>query len=162
VHQAAAVITYLTPGLRFFHEGQLEGRRIKVSMHMGRWPDEHVDPVLKEFYLKLLDCLKRPEVRDGSWQLLEVRPAWDGNPTWDRFLAFAWKDEADQNLLITVNYGPTQGQCYVSLPFDELRGVKVILLDLMSDARYEQEVDALLYRGLYVDLPSCGFHVFSW
>jgi hypothetical protein len=28
VHQAAAVITCLTPGLRFFHEGQLEGHRL--------------------------------------------------------------------------------------------------------------------------------------
>ena len=38
VHQAAAVVTYFTPGLRFFHEGQLEGRRLKVSMHLGRPP----------------------------------------------------------------------------------------------------------------------------
>ena len=51
VHQAAAVITYLTPGLRFFHEGQLEGRRIKVSMHsLGCCPEEPVDSVLQEFY----------------------------------------------------------------------------------------------------------------
>jgi len=27
VHEAAAVITYLSPGLRFFHQGQFEGRR---------------------------------------------------------------------------------------------------------------------------------------
>ena len=46
LHQAAAVITYLTPGLRFFHEGQLEGRRVKVSMHLGRRPEEPVDPEL--------------------------------------------------------------------------------------------------------------------
>ena len=46
VHQAAAVITYFTPGLRFFHEGQLEGRRVKVSMHLGRRPEEPVDPGL--------------------------------------------------------------------------------------------------------------------
>ena len=46
VHQAAAVITFLTPGLRFFHEGQLEGRRVKVSMHLGRRPEEPVDPEL--------------------------------------------------------------------------------------------------------------------
>ena len=26
VHQAAAVITFLSPGLRFFHQGQFEGR----------------------------------------------------------------------------------------------------------------------------------------
>jgi hypothetical protein len=34
-HQAAAIITYLTPGLRFFHEGQFEGRRTKGQCHVA-------------------------------------------------------------------------------------------------------------------------------
>ena len=159
VHQAAAVITFLTPGLRFFHEGQLEGRRVKVSMHLGRRPEEPVDPELQEFYRKLLAWLKRPEVRDGRWQLLEVRPAWEGNPTWDRFLAFAWEGGQGQRLLITVNYGPTQGQCHVGLPWDDLRGKQVILQDLVKEARYEWQGDDLCNQGLYVDLPAWGFHV---
>ena len=70
-------------------------------MHLGRRPVEPVDPELQEFYRKLLACLKRPEVRDGRWQLLEVRPAWEGNPTWDRFLAFAWEGDTNQRLLIS-------------------------------------------------------------
>src|SRR5262249_1961402 len=65
VHQAAAVITFLVPGLRFFHEGQLEGRRIKSSLHLCRRPVEPVDAAVQPFYLRLLDCLKRPEVRQG-------------------------------------------------------------------------------------------------
>jgi hypothetical protein len=162
VHQAAAVLTYFTPGLRFFHEGQFEGRRVKVSMHLGRRAEEPVDPVLQEFYQKLLACLKRSEVRDGRWQLLEVRPAWDDNHSWDRFLAFAWEGEAHQRLLIAVNYGPSQGQCHVAWPFVDMKGKKVTLKDLMHEARYEWEGDALLYRGLYVDLPAWGFHVFAW
>jgi len=162
VHQAAAIITYLTPGLRFFHEGQLEGRRVKVSMHLGRRPEEPVDQVLREFYLKLLDCLKRHEVRQGRWQLLEVRPAWDGNPTWDRFLAFAWGGESGQCLLVTVNFGSTQGQGHVAWPFVDIKGKKVMLEDLMSGVHYEWESDDLLSRGLYVDLPAWGFHVFAW
>src|SRR4029453_3221721 len=32
VHQAAAIITFLAPGLRFFHQGQFEGRRLR-----SRW-----------------------------------------------------------------------------------------------------------------------------
>ena len=79
-------------------------------------PEEPVDSVLQEFYRNLLACLERPEVRDGRWQLLEVRQAWEGNPSWDRFLAFVWEGERNQRLLITVNYGPTQGQCYMSVP----------------------------------------------
>jgi hypothetical protein len=108
---------------------------------------------------QLLACLKRPEVRDGRWQLLEVRPAWEGNPTWDRFLAFAWEGEADQRLIITVNYGPTQGQCQAALPWDDLRGKQVILHDLVQEGRYEWQGDDLCNQGLYVDLPAWGFHV---
>lgn len=162
VHQAAAVVTYFTPGLRFFHEGQLEGRRVKVSMHLGRRPKEAIDPILEEFYGKLLACLKRLEVRDGRWQLLEIHPAWEGNPTWDRFLAYAWEDGAGQRLLVAINYGPSQGQCHVAWPFVDMKGKKVTLQDLMHEASYEWEGDALLYRGLYVDLPAWGFHVFAW
>jgi glycosidase len=161
VHQAAAVITFLTPGLRFFHEGQLEGRRVKVSMHLGRRPEEPVDPELQEFYRKLLACLERPEVRDGRWQFLETRPAWEGNPTWDRFLAFAWERGQGQRLLITVNYGPTQGQCHVSLPWDDLSGKQVILQDLVKEARYEWQGDDLCNQGLYVDLPAWESHIFA-
>jgi glycosidase len=162
VHQAAAVVIYFTPGLRFFHEGQFEGRCVRISMHLGRRPEEPVDPVLQEFYRKLLSCLTRPEVRQGRWHLLDVRPAREGNSTWDRFLAYAWEGEAGQRLLVAVNYGPGQGQCYVRLPFDDLRGGKVMLQDLMSDARFEREGNDLLNRGLYLDLPAWGFHIFAW
>ena len=43
VHAAAAVITFCTPGLRFFHQGQLEGRRVHISPHLVRAPEEPVD-----------------------------------------------------------------------------------------------------------------------
>ncbi len=47
VHKAAAVVTFFVRGLRFFYEGQLEGRRIHPSMHVGRRPVEAVDPDLR-------------------------------------------------------------------------------------------------------------------
>ena len=92
VHQAAAIIAYLIPGLRFFHEGQLEGRHLQSSHEPGpppRW--KPVDPVLQHFYRELLACLRRPEVRQGRWQLLEAAPAREGNPAGNPFLAFAWE-----------------------------------------------------------------------
>jgi glycosidase len=42
-HQAAAAITFLSPGLRFFHQGQFEGRRARISPHLCRGPEEAVD-----------------------------------------------------------------------------------------------------------------------
>src|SRR5205085_8208518 len=76
VHRAAAAITYLVPGLRFFHDGQLDGRARKLSMHLGRRPDEPGDRGLADFYGRLLAVVRRPALRDGQWRLLTCRPAW--------------------------------------------------------------------------------------
>ena len=54
VHEAAAVITFLSPGLRFFHQGQFEGRKKRISPHLCRGPDEPVDQQLEQFYDRLL------------------------------------------------------------------------------------------------------------
>src|SRR5207253_10718284 len=43
VHQAAAVVTFLTPGMRFFHQGQLAGYRLRISPHVVRGPAESAD-----------------------------------------------------------------------------------------------------------------------
>jgi len=49
VHEAAAVITFLSPGLRFFHQGQFEGRKKRISPHLCRGPNEPIDQKLKSF-----------------------------------------------------------------------------------------------------------------
>ena len=91
VHQAAAIITFLSPGLRFFHQGQFEGRRKRISPHLCRGPVEPADQQLEQFYDRLLGVLREPVLREGQWQLLECMPAWEGNWTADCFLAFAWQ-----------------------------------------------------------------------
>ena len=105
VHLAAAILTFLSPGLRFFHQGQIEGNRKKISVHLCRGPVEPTNPSLEEFYMKILSCLHHPAVRNGDWRLLECTPAWQGNWTWESFVAFAWQLEG-KRLLITVNYSP--------------------------------------------------------
>src|SRR5207247_5932599 len=111
VHLAAGVVAFTVPGLRFFHDGEFEGRKVKLSVHLGRRPPEAADPVIGAYYARLLDCLRRPELRDGRWQLLDCRSAWDGNPTCGRFIASTWAGEGGGRLLVCVNYGPTEGQC---------------------------------------------------
>src|SRR5262249_34584158 len=78
VQEAAAIVTFLSPGLRFFHQGQFEGRKKRISPHLGRGPNEPRDQRLEAFYQRLLAVLRQPAVRDGGWQLLECAPAWDG------------------------------------------------------------------------------------
>jgi hypothetical protein len=161
VHRAAAMIAYFVPGMRFFHEGQLEGRSRRVSMHLGRRPVEAVNVELREFYGQLSNLLECPAVRDGEWRLLETRPAWEGNPSWQNFLAFWWESSDRQRRLIAVNYGSTEAQCYIALPQADLRDRHVVLRDRMSTARYERAGNELAGPGLYLDMAAWQFHAFD-
>jgi hypothetical protein len=161
VHEAAAVITFLSPGLRFFHQGQFEGRKKRISPHLCRGPKEPVDQRLKQFYEWLLAVLCHPVVRNGQWQLLECVPAWEGNWTWDCFVAFAWQGFDGERLLVTVNYGPNQSQCYLRLPFTDLRNGYWRLKDLLGDAQYDRDGNDLQSQGLYLDVPPWQYHVFT-
>jgi hypothetical protein len=66
VHEAAGVITFLSPGLRFFHQGQLDGRTRRVPAHLERAPAEAVDAGLREFYARLLAVLRMAPSRSPS------------------------------------------------------------------------------------------------
>jgi hypothetical protein len=160
VHRAAAVITFLVPGMRFFHEGQLEGRRRRVSMHLGRRPVEAADGAIGQFYERLLDCVELSAVRDGTWRLLDCRPAWNANPTWYPFIAFAWEGAGGDRLLVTVNYGPDRGQCFVALPWSDLDGRAFRLRDLLGEASYDRDGTDLAHRGLYLDESGWQAHMF--
>jgi Alpha amylase, catalytic domain len=160
-HEAAALITFLSPGLRFFHQGQFEGRRKRISPHLVRAPLEPPDAALQQFYGRLLSVLRQPALRDGRWQLLECVPAWDGNWTWDGFLAFAWLGTDGQRLLVTVNYSGNQGQCYVRLPFADLADRSLRFKDLTGPASYDRDGSDVQSRGLYLDLRPWNYHVFE-
>jgi glycosidase len=161
LHAAAAALTYLAPGLRFMHEGQLEGRRKHASIHLCRRSDEAPDPEIQGFYRRLLECLRRPELRDGRWRLLECRPGWAGSATWQQLLAYSWEEAGGGRLVVTVNYGPTAGQCYIRLPWTDLGGRQWLLCDQLSPGRYERVGDDLAANGLYLDLSAWGCHVFE-
>ncbi|MEI9980416.1 MAG: alpha-amylase family glycosyl hydrolase [Edaphobacter sp.] len=161
IHKAAAMITFLTPGLRFFHQGQLQGKRVRISMHLGRGPNEPVDQEIADFYSVLLRELRDPVVRDGAWQLLNCQAAWDGNWTSDSFVAFSWTGTAQERRLIVVNYADHQSQCYVALPWTGLEERTWRFADRMGEAVYERQGGKLMSRGLYVDLPAWGYHLFE-
>ncbi len=152
-HEAAAALTFLSPGLRFFHQGQLEGRIVRISPHLVRAPEEPVHEGLSRFYAKLLAALKRPALRDGGWKLLECVPAWDGNWTHDCFVAFSW-ELAGERLLVAVNYSDNRSQCRLRLPFAGLGAWRVT--DLLGDAAYDREGGEL-----FLDMPPWGVHLFT-
>ncbi len=161
LHKAAAVITFLSPGLRFFHQGQFGGRRRRISPHLVRAPPEPVDTALHEFYDHLLAVLRQPIFRDGTWSLLECVAAWEGNWTSDCFVVWSWECDDGERRVVAVNYAGNRSQCYVRLPISEIAGHTVRLKDLMGQASFERDGQELFSRGLYLDLPASGYCVFE-
>ncbi len=160
IEQAAAVIAFLVPGLRFVHEGQRSGRRLRTSNHCRRRAPEPVDREIEEFYDRLLAAVGRPEARDGEWTLIEPLPAWDGNPSADRFVACTWRNDAAR-LVVAVNCGDARAQCYIRLPFRGVHG-RCLLRDLVNPGiEYERDEGELATRGLYLDVGPWEHHVFE-
>jgi glycosidase len=161
-HQAAAIVTFLSPGLRFFYEGQFDGARIRVPTHLCRGPVEPTNPEIAAFYSRLLPILKQTSAfRDGSWSQIQPSPAWSGNWTHDGFVAYAWTGADGDRYVIVINYAGNQGQCRLPLPFLELRGREVRLADVMGTEVYQRDGGELIDPGLYIDHLPWHFNVFA-
>jgi hypothetical protein len=76
-------------------------------------------------------------------------------------VAFSWRARG-RRLLVAANYGATRGQCYVACGEESFAGRTIILQDLMNPATtYERAGSDLIERGLFLDLPAWGHHVFD-
>ena len=159
-HEAAAVLTFLAPSLRFFHQGQFDGRMRRISPHLCRAPEEAVNPRLAAFYDRLLAVLRRPALRTGEWRLLPCGIAWDGNGTWDNYVAYSWQLGTEDRLIVAVNAGPVRGQCFVRLPFGDLGGRQWRLEDLLGSAAYVRDGGELQTWGLFLDEPPWKAQIF--
>jgi hypothetical protein len=125
-----------------------------------RAPTEPPNARVEAFYAQLLPLLRDEAFRNGTWQLLECVPAWEGNPSFEAFIAYGWRYE-DRLFLVVVNYAAHASQCYLRLPYLALAGRRLRLDDLMSAASYERDGATLFASGLYLDLPAWHYHVFA-
>jgi hypothetical protein len=160
-HEAASIITFLSPGLRLFHQGQLQGRKKRISPHLVRAPEEPVSTDIEIFYYKLLEILHWPVFKSECWKLLECIQAWDGNRTYDNYISFAWQCARNEKILVAVNYSPDRSQCYIKLPFLDLGSSWWIFHDIMGGNTFEREGNDLQVNGLYLDEPAWKFYVFQ-
>lgn len=154
--RAAAVVTSTLPGARLFHEGQLEGYKVKLPVFLGRRPEEVHNSELQVFYKKLLEAIDKPVFREGDWHLCECA-GWPDNSSFKNLVAWSWI-EGSERYLVAVNLSgsPVQGRVFLKGP--EVGRGPWLLLDTLSDEQYEREGDELTCSGLYVDLPPWGYH----
>jgi hypothetical protein len=153
---AAALVSTL-PGMRFFFDGQFEGRRIKPPVQLGRWPEEPADPILRACYDRVLRFASVDLVREGEWGMLPLVSA--GDRTFSDIVACRWR-AAGELAVVAVNLGAFQAHAYLPLAEDLPPGAAFEFEDALTDARYRWTRDALERAGLYVRLDAGHAHLF--
>jgi hypothetical protein len=157
--RAAAVTISTLPGARLFHEGQFEGRKIRLPVFLGRRPAEPVDELVQDFYAKLVAAINAPIFRDGEWKLC-VRSGWPDNPTFQNLVAWSWVKDDDRRLMV-VNLSDSGAQARVQVPWSEVSGQTWRLADGLSNSGYDRDGNDLLSHGLHVELGPWGCHFFQ-
>jgi hypothetical protein len=154
--RAAAVILATLPGAKLLHEGQFEGRKVRLPVFLGRRPVEAVDAGLQIFYQRLLKAISTEALRDGKWRLCERR-GWPDNQSCLNILAWCWVKD-DERYLIVIHLGEGSAQALVQVPWDDLSGKTWQLIDVLSDETFDRRGDEMRDDGLYVGLGPWGFH----
>ncbi len=154
---AAAVVLATFPGLRFFHDGQFEGRRIHLPVQLVRESEEPPDPEIMSFYDRLLAVCNAPAFHDGEWALMEVSQASKGNESYHNLLAWRWH-YAEQFKIVVVNYSLNQAEGRLKLTPPLENTDSVVFRDELTDTTYTQDPKESSSQGLYIALSS--FHAF--
>jgi hypothetical protein len=119
-----------------FHEGQFEGRKVRVPVFPARRPEEALDTELRSFYRKLLAAINSPVFRDGQWSLCE-RTGWPDNQSCQDIVAWLWRKD-NERYLIVVNLSDAGAQAEVKIGWDDIADKTWRLADLLSGAEFER------------------------
>ncbi len=157
--RAAAVTMATIPGAKLFHEGQFEGRRIKVPTFLGRGPEEPNDAEWQGFYRKLLAVIHTPVFRDGVWTLCPCL-GWPDNQSYQKLEAWCWTRDDDRRLVL-VNLSDGAVQARVHVPWDDLGGKVWRLEDALSNSTYDRDGSEIQSEGLYVELAPWAGQIFA-
>jgi len=157
--RAVALTSATVPGAKLFHEGQFEGRKVRLPVFLGRRPAEPLDQDLGDFYKKLLEAINRPVFREGQWNLCDRR-GWPDNASFQNLVAWSWLKN-DERYLIVINLSECPSQARVRVTWGDTGGARWNLIDVLSDRIYERDGDELLSPGLYVELGPWNYHFFQ-
>ncbi len=158
--KAAAVIISTIQGMQLYHDGQFEGKKIKLPVQLGKEPTEPVNYNILEFYEKLLKITNVDVFRKGEWSILEVLSSWSENDTYKNILAWNWKFAAEKRLVV-INYSEEISTCKIKL---DVRGYpdKLVIVDILNDKTFYRNAEEIQMEGLFIELRSYQSHILEY
>ena len=156
--RALAITSATLPGMKLFHEGQFEGRKIRLPVFLGRRPSEENRADLHAFYIQLMGIIGRDVFHEGEWSLC-ARSGWPDNRSFENLVAWTWT-LSDERYLVVVNLSDISAQGRIQVPWVKTTSGTVHLLDECSENMYERNEAEMISPGLYVDLEPWKYHLF--
>lgn len=161
-HRAALWIAWALPGLRFLHQGQETGARVRLPVQLQRRPPEPPDACVEKIYEETLRVIEEARVGQGQPSLLTPRAAWPDNPSGLNFVLVSWVQAPDRFTLVAVNYAPHPGQCNAPWPPGAGQAREWHVREHCAGWTDRRQGPDLFQRGIYLDLPAWGVQVLTF
>jgi glycosidase len=157
---AAAVIISTIPGLRFYNDGQFEGKQVRLPVQLGREAQEPIMEDVQAFYRHLLGVTHTAAIIRGHWQQVFPMPAWEGNDSHHHLLAWLWR-HVNERCLVVVNYSATDSQARLTFDVSDCNA-NIAFNDVLNHQVYMRGRHDIAADGLYVALGAYQSHIFAY
>jgi hypothetical protein len=154
----AAVALATLPGAKLFHEGQFEGRKVRVPVFLSRRPPETPDADLLNFHHNLLAQTGDNVFRNGNWQLCEVR-GWSDNMSCSNIIAWTWRNDSSRYLII-INFSDFVSSGMLRLQWNDIYGKNLRLTDVLNGEKHDRSGSEMIGNGIYMELKPWSCHFF--
>lgn len=162
-HKGAALLTLSLPGMRFLHDGQLEGKKRFARIQLNRTAIEEKDAAVEAVYAGLFEVLGQSAVGRGEAQILETY-GWENNDTHHALTVIQWQryGEAKAFDLVIVSNSDKRVQGHIKITAQGVKNGTWALQDRLSPEKWERDGDELASKGLYVDVGPYAAQLFSF
>lgn len=159
-HRLPAVATLMgtLPGMRFYHQGELEGRRNHLPITLRVAAPEPSDPQSASMFQKILHLTNQDIFHRGEWNLLGLKP--EGDPTGGNLVAYEWRLEKSWKIIVVnLSEGTSQGR--LSLTGHVSPSLDYVFYDELNEVRYARTGEELSGRGVFIRLEGSQAHLFD-
>lgn len=158
---ALATLISTLPGMRFFHQGQFEGKKVHLPIPLRRAaapPHDPPAPEVEKLYASLLNIVGEEVFHAGAWQLLTVLPV--GDASHENLIAWQWQ-LGQVVKVVAVNLGSTVSAANIALNWTLDSSGCYTFHDQLNNKAYEWRGADLARTGLYVRLDAFRSHIFD-
>jgi glycosidase len=156
----AATVISTIQGMKFYYDGQFEGKKIKLPVQLGREPEEKFSNTIHRYYEKLLNITKEDIFKFGDWELLEPISAGNGNLSFQNVLAWQWSYK-NAKALVIINYSELTSQCRIKIETNSKKDF-IILQDQLNGKVFDRSISEIKYPGLFIELKGFASHIFTF